>query len=202
MALSADGATYEDMGFQFVAGGLHPDHDTFANFRKTFLPELEGLFVQILLLAQLTGVLKVGNLSLDGSKIHADASKTKAASYGRLKELETTLREEVVRLFEMGEQADQGDVELPGVEAGEVELSVVGETITLSGERPPLPELKAAGTRIHRQERGSGRFVRSIELPFPVQADKVDARLEKGVLHLHLPKAGPAHPQKISIQSE
>jgi transposase len=106
-------ATYEDLGFRFVAGGLHPDHDTIANFRKTFLPELEGLFVQILLLAQLSGVLKVGNLSLDGSKIHADASKSKAVSYGRLKELETTLREEVVRLFEMGEQADQGDMELP-----------------------------------------------------------------------------------------
>lgn len=106
-------ATYEDLGFRFVAGGLHPDHDTIANFRKTFLPELEGLFVQILLLAQLSGVLKVGNLSLDGSKIHADASKSKAVSYGRLKELEITLREEVVRLFEMGECADQGDVELP-----------------------------------------------------------------------------------------
>ena len=106
-------ATYEDLGFRFVAGGLHPDHDTIANFRKTFLPELEGLFVQLLLLAQLSGVLKVGNLSLDGSKIHADASKSKAVSYGRLKELETTLREEVACLFEMGEQADQGDVELP-----------------------------------------------------------------------------------------
>jgi len=106
-------ATYEDLGFRFVAGGLHPDHDTIANFRKTFLPELQGLFVQILLLAQLSGVLKVGNLSLDGSKIHADASKSKAVSYGRLKELETTLREEVVRLFELGEGADQGEVELP-----------------------------------------------------------------------------------------
>ena len=67
--------TYEDLGFRFVAGGLHPDHDTIANFRKTFLPELHGLFIQILLMAQLSGMLKVGNLSLDGSKIHADASK-------------------------------------------------------------------------------------------------------------------------------
>ena len=105
-------ATYEDLGFRFVAGGLHPDHDTIANFRKTFLPELEGLFVQILLLAQLSGVLQVGNLSLDGSKIHADASKSKAVSYGRLKELEITLREEVARLLDMGERADQGDMEL------------------------------------------------------------------------------------------
>lgn len=106
-------ATYEDLGFRFVAGGLHPDHDTIANFRKTFLPELQGLFVQILLLAQLSGVLKVGNLSLDGSKIHADASKSKAVSYGRLRELETTLREEVACLFELGERADQREVALP-----------------------------------------------------------------------------------------
>jgi transposase len=106
-------ATYEDLGFRFVAGGLHPDHDTIANFRKTFLAELQGLFVQILLLAQLSGVLKVGNLSLDGSKLHADASKSKAVSYGRLKELETTLRGEVARLFALGEQADQGEVALP-----------------------------------------------------------------------------------------
>src|SRR3972149_2362746 len=106
-------ATHENLGARYVAGGLHPDHDTIANFRKTFLPELQGLFVQILLLAQLSGVLKVGNLSLDGSKIHADASKSKAVSYGRIKELESTLREEVVRLFEWGERADQGEVELP-----------------------------------------------------------------------------------------
>jgi hypothetical protein len=106
-------ATSEYLGFRFVAGGLHPDHATITNSRKTFLPELEGLFVQILLLAQLSGVLKVGNLSLDGRKIHADASKSKVVSYGRLKELEITLREEVALLFEMGERADQGDVELP-----------------------------------------------------------------------------------------
>ena len=121
-------ATYEDLGFRFVAGGLHPDHDTIANFRKTFLPELQGLFVQILLLAQLSGVLKVGNLSLDGSKIHADASKSKAVSYGRLKELETALREEVVRLFELGECADQGEVELP-------EGLVIGDEIAFRKER-------------------------------------------------------------------
>jgi transposase len=106
-------ATYEDLGFRYVAGGLHPDHDTIANFRKMFLAELQGLFVQILLLAQLSGVLKVGNLSLDGSKIHADASKSKAVSYGRLKELEARLREEVAQLFELGERVDQGEVGLP-----------------------------------------------------------------------------------------
>src|SRR5216684_2169375 len=76
-------ATYESLPFQYIAGGLHPDHDTLANFRKTFLGEIHGLFVQVLLLAQEVGVLKVGNISLDGSKIHADASKHKAVSYKR-----------------------------------------------------------------------------------------------------------------------
>jgi transposase len=106
-------ATHEHLAFRYVAGGLHPDHDTIANFRKTFLPELQDLFVQILLLAKLAGVLKLGNLSLDGSKIHADASKSHAVSYKRLIELEAQLRQEVADLLTLGEQADQGERGLP-----------------------------------------------------------------------------------------
>ena len=106
-------ATYESLPFRFLAGGLHPDHDTVANFRKTFLAEMQELFVQILLLAQAAGVLKLGNISLDGSKLHADASKSQAVSYKRLIEIDTQLRKEVGELFELGEQADQGDQPLP-----------------------------------------------------------------------------------------
>ncbi len=129
-------ASYENLGFRYVAGGLHPDHDTIANFRTTFLVELEDLFVQILMLAQLAGKLKLGNLSLDGSKIHADASKSHAVSYGRLIELEAELRAEVGKLIELGEGADQdfdklnptGDIRLP-------EDLVVKDEITLRKER-------------------------------------------------------------------
>jgi len=106
-------ATYESIPFRFIAGNLHPDHDTIAHFRKTFLSELKELFVQILLLAQAVGVLKLGNLSLDGSKVHADASKSKAVSYKRLVEMEVQLRQEVSELFTLGEQADQGELRLP-----------------------------------------------------------------------------------------
>src|SRR5713226_935241 len=106
-------ATYESLPFRFLAGGLHPDHDTIANFRKTFLAEIPELFVQILLLAQTAGVLQLGNISLDGSKIHADASKSHAVSYQRLIELETQLRGEVHALLTLGEQADQGERQLP-----------------------------------------------------------------------------------------
>ena len=106
-------ATYESLPFRFIAGNWHPDHDTLANFRKTFLAEIQELFVQILLLAQAAQVLKLGNLSLDGSKIHADASKSHAVSYQRLVVLEVQLRQDVQELFTLGEQADQGDLQLP-----------------------------------------------------------------------------------------
>jgi transposase len=106
-------ATYESIPFRYIASGMHPDHDTIANFRKTFLAEIKELFVQILLLAQVAEVLKLGNISVDGSKVHADASKSKAVSYKRLGELEAQLRQEVKELFELGEQADQGELQLP-----------------------------------------------------------------------------------------
>src|SRR5437868_8591806 len=87
-------ATYEAVPFRFIAGNQHPDHDTLATFRRTFLLELKDLFVQVLLLAQEAGVLKLGTISLDGTKIHADASKHNAVSYKRLLELETQRSEE------------------------------------------------------------------------------------------------------------
>ena len=106
-------AIQESIPFRYVAGGLHPDHDTIANFRKNFLLEIQELFVQVLLLAQVAGVLKMGNLSIDGSKIHADASKSHAVSHKRLLELEEELREQVAQLFDLAERADQGEANLP-----------------------------------------------------------------------------------------
>jgi transposase len=103
-------ATYEAVPFRFIAGNLHPDHDTLAAFRRTFLHELKALFVQVLLLAQEAGVLKLGTISLDGTKVHADASKRKAVSYKRLLEVETQLRTEVEQLFALSEQSDQPEV--------------------------------------------------------------------------------------------
>ncbi len=115
-------ATYESAPFRFIAGNLHPDHDTIATFRKTFLPDLQGLFVQVLLLAQAMGVLKLGNISIDGTKIHADASKSKAVSYKRLQELETHLRAEVQALFVLAAHADQTNVPEGLVVADEITL--------------------------------------------------------------------------------
>jgi transposase len=99
--------TYTCLAFYYLAGGLHPDHDTINTFRKDFLAEIKQLFVQILLIAQATGALELGNISLDGSKIHADASKSKAISYKRLLELEKQLQAEVEELFTLSQQTDQ-----------------------------------------------------------------------------------------------
>jgi DDE family transposase/transposase-like protein DUF772 len=110
-ARKIDRATYESLPFHFLAGGLPPDHDTLANFRKTFLLELKDLFVHILLYAQEIGVLTLGNISLDGTTIHADASKSSAISYKRLLELDSQLRTEVDKLFALTEHAEQ--TELP-----------------------------------------------------------------------------------------
>ena len=104
-------ATYEIIPFRFIAGWLHPDHSTIAWFRKQFLTEIKGVFAQVLLVAHEMGYLKLGNISLDGSKVHADASKSKAVSYGRLLKLEEQLRQEVEELLTLGEQADE--TELP-----------------------------------------------------------------------------------------
>jgi transposase len=100
-------ATYESIPFRFLAGGWHPDHDTIANFRKTFLPEIRNLFAQVLVIAHELGVLKLGTISVDGSKVHADASKSQAVSYGRLLQMERRLGAEVEELIALGETAEQ-----------------------------------------------------------------------------------------------
>ena len=103
-------ATFASVPFRFIAGNLHPDHDTLAALRQTFLPALKDLFVQVLLLAQVAGVLKLGAISLDGTTIHADASKRHAVSYQHLLSLEAHLRAEVEELFALSARTDQRDV--------------------------------------------------------------------------------------------
>ena len=134
-------ATYESIPFRFIAGGLHLDHDTIANFRKTFLLQIAGLFVQVLVVVREMGLLNLGNISLDGSKIHADASKSKAVSYKRLLELETQLRREVEELLALGEQADQ--VELPEGLVVEDEIAFRTERLVNLAEAKAVLEARA-----------------------------------------------------------
>jgi transposase len=136
-------ATKENLAFRYIASGLHPDHDTIAHFRKTFLAEIRELFVQILLLAQTAGVFQLGNISLDGSKIRADASKHHAVSYKRLLELETALRQQVSELFALGEQADQGELTLPLGFSVEEEIAFRQERLTHLAQAKAVLEARA-----------------------------------------------------------
>jgi transposase len=103
-------ATYDSVAFRFIAANDHPDHDTIATFRRRFLKEIEALFVKVLLLAREMGVLKMGTLALDGTKIHANASRHRALSYEHAGKIEAQLKEEVAELLAKAEAADQTDV--------------------------------------------------------------------------------------------
>src|ERR687896_15924 len=97
--------TYESVPFIYIAGGLHPDHDSINSFRKRFVVQLEELFVQILLIAHGLGMLKLGDIFIDGSKVEANASKHKAMSWDYANKLEARLKAEVEKLLELAETA-------------------------------------------------------------------------------------------------
>jgi len=134
-------ATYDSIPLRFIAGGLHPDHDTIANFRKTLLAQIIGLFAQVLVVAHELGYVNLGNISLDGSKLRADASKHQAVSYGRLLELEQQLRAEVAELLALGEQADQNELP-PGLNL-ETELTFRQERLVNLAQAKVVLEARA-----------------------------------------------------------
>ena len=98
----------------------------------------------------------------------------------------------------------EGDIvvtaELPGVDPGKVDISVVGDTLTISGSRET--EALKEGENYHRQERGQGRFSRSLQLPFHVEAGKVEAKYDRGILQVTLPRAEADKPRKISVRCD
>jgi len=103
-------ATFDSVAFRFIVANEHPDHDTIAAFRRRFLKEIEGLFVQVLMLARETGVLKLGTVAIDGTKIRANASRHRALSYEHAGKIEAQLKQEVSELMAKAEAADQADI--------------------------------------------------------------------------------------------
>ena len=103
-------ASYDSIAFRYLAANTHPDHDTIATFRRRFLPQLEDLFVQVLMLAREMKLFKLGRIALDGTKIKANASKHKALSYGHAEKIEQQLKAEVKALTAQAEAADQTPV--------------------------------------------------------------------------------------------
>jgi len=133
-------ATYDSVAFRFIAGNDHPDHDTIAAFRKRFSKQIEALFVRVLTLAREMGVLQMGTVALDGTKIHANASRHSALSYEYAGKLEAQLKQEVAELLAEAKAADAAD--LPDG------LSIPEDPSTSSGgvaRRPPEETGRSAG---------------------------------------------------------
>ncbi len=104
-----------------------------------------------------------------------------------------------VNVWEEGDEV-LVEAELPGLDLKDLEIYVSGgNQLTVKGERKPLNPEKGVW---HRQERAYGHFTRSLTMPFPVDADKVDARLENGVLLVRLAKHESARPRKIQVKAE
>src|SRR5271168_4052768 len=103
-------ASYDSVAFRFIAANDHPDHDTIATFRRRFLKEIEKLFVDVLRLAGEMGVLKMGTIGLDGTKIHTNASRHSALSYEHAGKIAAQLKAEVAELMAKAEAAEAADI--------------------------------------------------------------------------------------------
>jgi transposase len=180
-------ATFDSVAFRFLSADTHPDHDTLANFRKTFLVELEDLFVQVLSLAQAMKLVKLGQISLDGTKIKANASKHKALSYGHIEKLEAQLREEVQALLQKAAEADQAEahdgLDLPGELARrEDRLKALGEAKAKIVERVEPRDAEAQQAyqdKVNRREaqRQAGQKPRGPEPKAPETGPKASDQI-------------------------
>src|ERR1035437_9584646 len=141
-------ATFDEVPFRVLAAGQHPDHDTIANFRKQHLKALAGLFMQVLNLCRKAGLVKLGHVALDGTKIKANASKHKAMSYDRMGEKEKQLEEEVARLLAEAEAADAAEDALHGKGKRGDELPP-----ELARRQSRLKKLKAAKAALEAEAR-------------------------------------------------
>jgi transposase len=155
-------ATHEDVPFRVLAGDQHPDHDCIAAFRKEHLAALGGLFVQVLLLCQKAGLVKLGHVAIDGTKIKANASKHKAQSYGRMEETEKRLKEEVEKLL----------AEAARVDAEEDALYGKGKR----GDELP-EELARRDSRLRKIQEAKASLEAEAKAEAEVKAEEVRARL-------------------------
>jgi transposase len=186
-------ATYDSVAFRFIAANDHPDHDTIATFRRRFLKEITGLFVKVLLLAREMGVLQLGTVALDGTKIHANASRHSALSYEHAGKLEAQLKTEVATLLAKAEATDQTDVP---------DGMSIPEELERREER--LKKLAAARAKIARRaSERSAREQAEYEAKMAAREAKTKARGKKpGGKPPAPPVAGPGPDDQINLTDE
>ena len=150
-------ATYRDIGARFITANTHPDHDTIATFRRTNKAAFEAAFLEVLLLARETGLLRLGTVSIDGPKIDANASKIRSVRYDRAEALRAKLAADIAALTAAAEAADAEDsdpqalpAEIARREALKAKLDAAcarleaEAKIQAEAERPEYDEKKAA----------------------------------------------------------
>jgi transposase len=185
-------ATYDSVAFRYLAANTHPDHDTLATFRRRFLAELEGLFVQVLLLAREMKLLKLGHIALDGVKIKANASRHKALSHKHLKRIEVQLRAEVAALLAAAEAADRSP--LPDGLDVPVEIARREERLERMAEAKAKIEARAAERHEAEQRAYEEKMARR-------QAQRQAGRKPRGK-DPEPPAAGPRDADQVNLTDE
>lgn len=185
-------ATHDSVAFRFIAANTHPDHDTLANFRRRFLPRIEALFVQVLLIAREMNCLTLGNIALDGTKIAANASRHAALSWKHALKIEAQLRAEVEALTARAEAADQ---------------TPVGDGLDIPAEiarrEQRLAALEAAKAKI--EARAKERFEgeqRVHEEKLAHRQAKRDAGKKPGGKEPKPPEPGPRDTDQVNLTDE
>jgi transposase len=140
----------EDVGFRMLAANNAPNFRTIADFRKEHLAALDGLFLQVLKLCQKAGMVKLGHVALDGTKMKANASKHKAMSYGRMKKTEAQLQDEVAEFLRRAAEIDEAEDAEYGRDKRGDELPV--ELAHREGRLKKIREAKAELEREAREE--------------------------------------------------
>ena len=176
-------ATYHQIPFRVLTANQHPDHDTIANFRKRHLKALANLFVNVLQLCQKAGLVKFGHVSLDGTKVKANASRHKAMSYGRMDNKITDLEKQVQQMLEKAEACDQKDDVLYGQ----------------SNRGNPLPkELQFRQSRLKRIREAKKAIEQEAEANFKLRQEgykkKLKAREQRNDRRGRPPKAPSSEP--------
>jgi transposase len=143
---------FEDVGFRILGAGNFPSHRTICDFRLRHLPELKELFVQVAQLARELGLVKLGTMALDGTKIKANASKHKAMSYGRMKEQEQKLKQEIEALLERARTIDAQEDARFGVDQTDEDLPV-----ELRRREERLAKIEAAKVRLEARQAEADR---------------------------------------------
>ena len=166
-------ASYDDIAFRYLCADQHPDHDTISYFRRLHLPVLGQMFTQVLQLCDKAGLVKLGHVAIDGTKLQANASKHKAMSYNRMEEKEKQLRAEVERLLALAEETDAAEDALYG--KGNRGDDLTGEMARREGRLKKIAEAKAALEQEARERAETAKKVAESKLE-----DRLKKEQERG----------------------